>query len=288
MTSMESGERFLADVAPLIENGISAALQTPDPHSEGLYDAMRYATFSGGKRLRPLLVLSAARAAGGSMAAALPGAVAIELIHTYSLIHDDLPAMDNDDFRRGRPTLHRVKGEALAILAGDGLLTLAFEVLAQATAAGVPPERVVQAVAVLSRAAGPKGMVAGQAADIDGDAPFTMEQLQYLHSHKTAALFEAAASLGPILGTADPDVVDVLAQFGRSFGLGYQIVDDLEDQEKDAGRMTYPALAGAATAAENARRYFDQASAIALRFPQGDALAVLTNMVRSRLDSPVH
>jgi len=291
MKSGESGELFLQHAALIIEQGLEQALPAADEYSRPLHEAMRYALFPGGKRLRPLMVLSAARAVHGNPEAALPGAVAIELIHTYSLIHDDLPAMDNDDYRRGRPTVHRVAGEAMAILAGDGLLTLAFEVLGRAAEAGVPPERVAVAVSVLARAAGPAGMVAGQAADIDQTAPATMDRLRYLHSQKTAALFEAAAMLGPVLSGSPGGMVELLRQFGRSFGLAYQIIDDLEDQKQDAGRSavsTYPGLAGPQAAAEEARRYCDQATVIASRLPAGDGLVALVGMVQSHLDMPVH
>jgi geranylgeranyl diphosphate synthase type II len=221
-----------------------------------LREAMAYSLLAGGKRLRPILVLLATEACGGEVEAALPAASAIEMIHTYSLIHDDLPAMDNDDMRRGRPTNHVVFGEAMAILAGDGLLTLAFEVLAR----DVTPGTVAAACcADLARAAGMAGMVGGQVADLEAEGRTTgiLEELESIHRRKTGALLACALTLGARIAQADDAARDGLAHYGRCLGLAFQITDDLLDVSgntqrvgkavrKDAsrGKLTYPALFG--------------------------------------------
>jgi geranylgeranyl diphosphate synthase type II len=231
---------------------------------------MRYSVFAGGKRLRPALVLLASDLCGGQQADAVPPACAIELVHTYSLIHDDLPAMDNDDFRRGRPSCHRAFDEATAVLAGDALLTLAFEILAR------PPvqDRTAPLVAELARAAGAAGMLAGQMADmvLEGREP-TAEAVGFIHEHKTAALIAACLRLGAGAARADAATTDRLGRFGRAVGLAFQITDDALDVEasskqlgktagKDAasGKVTYPAVFGLA----ESRRRADELIAEAL------------------------
>jgi geranylgeranyl diphosphate synthase type II len=233
---------------------------------------MRYALFPGGKRLRPLLVLAAAECAGGSVEEALPGACAVELVHAYSLIHDDLPALDNDDLRRGRPTVHRAFDEALAILAGDALLTRAFEILASA---GPAPERGLAAVRVLAEAAGTAGMIGGQVDDLEasGQAP-DATRVESIHRRKTAALMGASARIGALLAGASADPVDELGRFGEQLGLAFQIVDDLLDREgvasevgkavrKDAraGKLTFPAVWGVEESRRRARQVADAAMA---------------------------
>ena len=241
-----------------VEAALASALPLPPGCPEVLDRAMRYSVTAGGKRLRPILCLAAADAVGGARSAAMPAACAIELIHTYSLIHDDLPAMDDDTMRRGRPTLHVVAGEGMAILAGDGLLTEAFALLARLPAAAdsTTLARTLRVIGVIARAAGATGMVGGQAldlssADIDGDA------LRRMHSQKTGALIRAAAVAGAIMGGAEDPVVERVDAAAADFGLAFQIVDDVLDVEgqgaelgktpgKDAaaGKPTYPALYG--------------------------------------------
>jgi geranylgeranyl diphosphate synthase type II len=241
-----------------VEAALASALPAPPGCPEVLDRAMRYSVTAGGKRLRPILCLAAADAVGGDRSAAMPAACAIELIHTYSLIHDDLPAMDDDTMRRGRPTLHVVAGEGMAILAGDGLLTEAFALLARLPAAADPTTvaRTLRVTGVIARAAGATGMVGGQAldlesADIDGDA------LRRMHSQKTGALIRAAAVAGAIMGGAEDPIVERVDAAAADFGLAFQIVDDILDVEgqsaelgktpgKDAaaGKPTYPALYG--------------------------------------------
>ena len=221
-----------------------------------LQEAMSYSLLAGGKRLRPILVLLACEACGGELEGALPAACAIEMVHTYSLIHDDLPAMDNDDLRRGRPTNHVVFGEALAILAGDGLLTLAFEALARDVS---PAETAVACCADLARAAGMAGMVAGQVADLEaeGRSMSSLDELEGIHRRKTGALLASALTMGARIGRAGNEDLHRLASFGRCLGLAFQITDDLLDVcgstlmmgkavQKDAsrGKLTYPSLLG--------------------------------------------
>jgi geranylgeranyl diphosphate synthase type II len=245
-----------------VEAALAAALPTPPECPAVVAEAMRYSVTAGGKRLRPILCLAAAEAVGGDRSLALPAACAIELIHTYSLIHDDLPAMDNDTLRRGRPTLHVVAGEAMAILAGDGLLTEAFALLARAPDTTDPAiaARKLRVVGVVAIAAGAIGMVGGQALDlVSSDPPATLdaEALRMMHSKKTGALIRASAVAGAIMGGATDATIERVNSMGAEFGLAFQIVDDILDVEgesaelgktpgKDAaaGKPTYPALFG--------------------------------------------
>lgn len=239
---------------------IKARLEEYVAHVPGcpakLQESMAYSLLAGGKRLRPTLVLLACEMCGGDAEQALPAACAIEMVHTYSLIHDDLPAMDNDDWRRGRKTNHVVFGEALAILAGDGLLTLAFEIMAR----DVQPAHVAAACcADLARAAGMCGMVGGQVADLEaeGTGISSLEQLEGIHRRKTGQLLTSALTLGARIAGADDDALDRLSNYGRCLGLAFQITDDLLDvrgdlktlgkaANKDAahGKLTYPSLLG--------------------------------------------
>lgn len=204
-----------------------------------LKQAMQYSLMAGGKRLRPLLVIAAAEALGGSREAALPVACAVEMVHTYSLIHDDLPAMDDDDFRRGKPTNHKVFGEAMAILAGDALLTHAFYHIVQASKVhGVPAEAALAIVEELSRFAGPAGMVGGQVADMEGEQGLTsLEQLQYIHEHKTGDLIVFCLKAGGRIAAASPEQLSALETFGRAIGLAFQIQDDILDLVGDESKL---------------------------------------------------
>ena len=220
--------------------------------------AIRYAALSPGKRLRPLLALAACEAVGGAWRRALPAAVAVECVHAFSLVHDDLPALDDDDVRRGRPTTHRKFGEATAILAGDALLAFAFEELAQLAGSGVPPRRVVEAIARLAYASGGERLVAGQALDLAAEGRrVTPRQVEIIHAHKTGALMGAALALGGIAGGAPIGVATRLQLAGVLLGEAFQIQDDLLNQRSttrrlgkragsDAarGKATYPRAAG--------------------------------------------
>jgi geranylgeranyl diphosphate synthase type II len=238
-----------------------------------LAEAMRYSVQAGGKRLRPALCLMAAEACGADPAEAIAPAVAVELVHTYSLIHDDLPAMDDDDLRRGRPTCHKAFDEATAILAGDGLLTLAFELIARHTR---PPEAALACVRALAEGAGPAGMVGGQMADLEAegrDDP-TPEALEAIHRRKTGALLRASLRMGAHVARAPEPSVAALDTYGHAVGLAFQIVDDLLDVEGDEvklgkrvqkdsnlGKWTYPALLGVAGSRQKARALAEEAVA---------------------------
>jgi len=225
-----------------------------------LHRSMRYSTFAGGKRLRPILLLAACEAVGGELPTALPAACAMEMIHTYSLIHDDLPAMDNDDFRRGIKTNHKVFGEAVAILAGDALLTQAFILLSSPFfSVSVPPERILSVIYEIASAAGSRGMVGGQIVDMEseGKEELDLPTVQFIHIHKTGALIKSSVKSGAILGGADDRQLSSLIRYGEAIGLAFQISDDILDIEgttveigKDAGsdqtrgKATYPAVMG--------------------------------------------
>ncbi len=241
-----------------IETALASVLPPPPDCPPVIGDAMRYSLTAGGKRLRPVLCLASAEAVGGDRWLAMPAACAVELIHTYSLIHDDLPAMDNDTMRRGRPTLHVVAGEGMAILAGDGLLTEAFALMARAPAASQDASmqaRTLRVIGIIATAAGATGMVGGQALDLAGTT--AADDLRVLHGKKTGALIRAAAVAGAVMGGADDPTVVRIDAAAIDFGLAFQIIDDILDVEgmpaaigksagKDAaaGKPTYPAIHG--------------------------------------------
>lgn len=222
----------LEELRSIVDSELERFLPSRERAPEVLLEPMRYSLVAGGKRIRPILVLLACRACGGSDDEALPAACALEMIHTYSLIHDDLPAMDDDDLRRGKPTNHRVYGEASAILAGDALLTHAFAVIASETPRH---DRIPTMVRVLARAAGPCGMVGGQALDLAAEAGETSpEHLVEIHALKTAALFGAAARLGAEAAGADAPVAESLESYGAHLGLAFQAIDDVLDVESSS------------------------------------------------------
>ncbi len=218
---------FLEDVRVVIDAELDRRLAPPADDPGRLIEAMHYAATGPGKRLRPAVVLAAAEAVGGNRAAALPAAAALEMLHAYTLVHDDLPAMDDDDVRRGRPTVHIAFGEAIAILAGDGLLTEAFGVLAELGAGAAA------AVAVLARRAGGRELLAGQAIDLTTSPEGLREiaAVERLHAAKTGALFAAAAELGGIAGGAPPEICARLGRYGMAIGIAFQHADDRDDAE---------------------------------------------------------
>ena len=229
---------IMAERRALVDAALERWLPPPDEPPAAIHEAMRYSVFAGGKRLRPMLALFGCEAAGGKMEDAMPVAVALELIHTYSLVHDDLPAMDDDDFRRGRPTCHKVYGEAIAILAGDALLTHAFQVLTDPAADGVPAVRRLQIIAEISAAAGSAGMVGGQTMDIQAEGrALDPATLLTLHSKKTGALLRASLRVGGLAGGADDGVLASLTRYGERLGLAFQIVDDILDIEGSSAEM---------------------------------------------------
>jgi len=253
-------KNYLKERCKLVDDALDNFLPRPDDLPASLHKSMRYSVFAGGKRIRPILMLAACEAVGGNIAHAMPAACAMEMIHTYSLIHDDLPAMDDDDFRRGNPTNHKVFGEAVAILAGDALLTEAFILMSSAaTALAVSPDVLVQVIHEISFCAGSKGMVGGQVADMEseGRSGIDLATVQYIHTHKTGALIKASVKSGALLGGGKDKELDSLIRYGEAVGLAFQIADDILDIEgtteeigKDAGsdqargKATYPAVMG--------------------------------------------
>ena len=269
----EASTQVQADLDRLIPL-LDTVLTTPFRQGEAqrLGEAMRYSLEAGGKRVRPVLCILACEAVGGTSAQALPGALALEYVHTYSLIHDDLPAMDDDDLRRGRPTNHKVFGEGHAILAGDALLTEAFGVLA---AAALDPGRRAEALVLLAEGAGWRGMAGGQALDLEGETlhSYDLDHLRLIHRLKTGALLRTSVEIGAVLGGAAPVERSALRAYGEAIGLAFQIQDDILDATateadlgkragKDAGRgkITYPSLLGL----DGARKALEEATETAL------------------------
>ena len=231
-------EQFRAD-QETIENALKACFADRESRAD-LYDAMQYSLLAGGKRLRPVILLETCRMCGGDVDKALPFACAIEMIHTYSLIHDDLPCMDDDDLRRGRPTNHKVYGEATAVLAGDGLLTAAFECMLEG-GSGLPAERVLAAAACLARSAGARGMVGGQALDMAGEGhALSLSDVEELQKLKTGALIFAGAEIGCLLAGGGEDALCAARTYARKLGLAFQIRDDILDVEGDAATLGKP------------------------------------------------
>lgn len=256
---------YLNNKKAIVDRALCACL--PDPHgpaADGIR-AMRYSLFAGGKRLRPILCMAGAESVGGEAGDVLPVACALEMIHTYSLIHDDLPAMDNDDLRRGKPTNHKVFGEAVAILAGDGLLTEAFNMMTTLKLAeGIDLRVLLRVIGMIASAAGYDGMVGGQVVDIQMEGkeadPCIVE---FIHSHKTGALITASVSSGAILAGGAEEQVKAITSYGEKIGLAFQISDDILDEEGDStqmgkpvggdaarGKRTYPAVFGLARSKE--------------------------------------
>ncbi|CAK0745830.1 geranyl diphosphate/farnesyl diphosphate synthase [uncultured Gammaproteobacteria bacterium] len=285
----------MARTAALVEATIETLIPADSRSEAPLWAAMRYGSLGGGKRLRPFLVLEGASLFGLSADQAIRAAAAVELIHCYSLIHDDLPAMDNSELRRGRPTAHRQFNEAVAILAGDGLLTMAFEVLADVR---THPDAVVRCelVAALAKAAGANGMVGGQMIDLVAETtPFEIEETSRLQRLKTGALIEFSAEAGAILGRAAPAERQALVDYARDLGLAFQIADDLLDVEGDAavigkpagrdaaaGKATFVSLLGVDRAREQAQILATRAAAHLDMF--GDRAQMLKSVARFVVD----
>lgn len=262
---------YLATVTQRVDRSLDGFLPKPTAKPAILHRAMRYSLFAGGKRMRPALCVAAAEACGGQAEAALPLACAVECIHTYSLIHDDLPAMDNDDFRRGKPTNHKVFGEGIAILAGDALLTQAFEIAARCR--GWPRYSHQAVVLDLARAAGSLHLVGGQVADLEAEGQsVTPRHLRYIHERKTSALLTCAVRLGGMSANCTPAELEALTRFGYHVGLAFQVIDDILDvtqtseqlgktagKDASVGKATYPALLGLARSRQIASRLTRQA-----------------------------
>lgn len=286
---------YLQEQQTIVEAALNRAI--PVIYPEKIYEAMRYSLLAGGKRLRPILCLATCQMAGGNTEMSLPTACALEMIHTMSLIHDDLPAMDNDDYRRGKLTNHKVYGEDIAILAGDGLLAYAFEFVA-ANTQNVPAERVLQVIARLGKAVGAAGLVGGQVVDLESEAKtdVSIETLNFIHNHKTAALLEACVVCGGILAGTSAEDLDRLSRYAQNIGLAFQIIDDIlditatgEELGKTAGKdlqaqkVTYPSLWGIEESKNQAQQLIT--TAIAQLQPYGDKatpLIAIAHYITSR------
>ncbi|NJK40230.1 MAG: polyprenyl synthetase family protein [Acaryochloridaceae cyanobacterium SU_2_1] len=286
---------YLSQRRDMVETALDKAI--PVVYPEKIYEAMRYSLMAGGKRLRPILCIAACELAGGSIEMALPTACALEMIHTMSLIHDDLPAMDNDDLRRGKPTNHKKYGEDIAILAGDGLLAYAFEYLAVHTPQ-VPAERLLQVVARLGHAVAATGLVGGQVVDLEseGVGDVTLSTLNFIHAHKTGALLEASVVTGAQLAGADQEMLERCSQYARNIGLAFQIIDDVlditatgEELGKTAGKdlqaqkATYPSLWGIPESQRQAHHLVEQAQAeLTIYGTQAIPLMALADFITAR------
>jgi len=289
---MNELKQYLADQKQLVEDELDRLLPQPTGHEQSVCEAMRYGVFTGGKRIRPILLLATNEMCGGSAADALPGACALEMIHAYSLIHDDLPAIDNGQLRRGEPTVHKKFGEPIAILAGDALLTIAFEVLSRC-----PEQLVAKLVYELAHACGTMGMIGGQVADIEWTGKeMQFPTLEYIHSHKTGALIAAAVRMGGIVAGANETAMKNLTGYGRCLGLAFQIADDIIDVEstsavsgKDSGadailgKVTYPGFFGVAESRRRCLGLIKQAKTHLDDFaPRAGTLLAIADLVGNR------
>jgi geranylgeranyl diphosphate synthase type II len=267
-------EEYLKNKRSLVDNALEDCIPEPAGLAGEVIESMRYSLFAGGKRLRPILCIAGAEAVGGSAHDVLDIACAMELIHSYSLIHDDLPAMDDDDFRRGKPTNHKVFGEAVAVLAGDGLLTLAFNLMARfGLEKGVEKDALLRVIDLIASAAGCKGMVGGQLVDIrcEGKDP-DPAVVEYIHRHKTGALIAASVTSGTILAGGTQEEIRSVNRYGQEIGLAFQIADDIlnvegdEDilgkgtgRDRERGKMTYPLVHGVSEAKQIQKQLIGQA-----------------------------
>ncbi len=282
-------EKYLDEKRKKIEKALAGFLPPPGQKPQVLSRALRYAVLKGGKRLRPILVLASAEQSNGQTPKVLTAACAIELLHTFSLIHDDLPCIDNDDLRRGRPTLHKIYGEGIAVLAGDALLALAFQLLAQAGN--------LQVLSEVAQAIGRRGMIGGQIADLEAEGKkIKLNQLEFIHKNKTAALIKASIRAGAILGGASPKKLEALSEYGEKIGLAFQIIDDIlnvEGKEEKIGKKvgsddlkkkaTYPKIVGIKKSKILAQKLTREAKASLRNFPNGKVLQELADFLLSRI-----
>ena len=285
---------YLDKSASLVDKSLHAYLPSEKTKPSTIHKAMRYSMFAGGKRLRPVLCIAAAEAAGADATNAIPAACAVECIHTYSLIHDDLPCMDDDDLRRGRPTSHKVFGEGIAVLAGDALLTQAFEILASTTP--TPRYSVALQIKELASASGSLQLIAGQVMDLEGEGKkISKAELSFIHHSKTAALLTCAIRLGAMSANVTPAKLEALTQFGHSLGLAFQVIDDILDvtqsteklgktagKDTSAFKATYPALYGLEQSRKIARSLTNKAQ-LSLK-PFGKKGEILSAIAASMLN----
>ena len=279
-------KEYLRTRQKVIDRALDRYLPKTSTKPVTLHEAMRYSLFAGGKRLRPILCLAAAEACRGNIDNALPLACAFECIHTYSLVHDDLPSMDNDDFRRGRPTCHKVFGDGIAVLAGDALLTIAFEIVSNAKP--TPRYDISILLREIAVAAGSKRLIAGQVADLEAEGKrVKRDQLRFIHENKTAAILKSSVRLGAMSANADARRLSAITQFGKRLGLAFQVIDDILDVTqtseilgKSAGKdvaakkATYPAVIGLEKSRAEARRLTRQAHDALSVFREDDAEAL--------------
>ena len=292
-------KRYLTARQKEVDRALDRFLPKASTKPATIHKAMRYSLFAGGKRLRPILCLAAAEACGGLTKSALPLACAVECIHTYSLIHDDLPSMDNDDFRRGRATCHKVFGDGIAVLAGDALLTIAFEIAAQAE--GWPRYDLREIFREISVAAGSRKLIAGQVADLEGEGqPINRAQLRYIHENKTAALLTTSVRLGAMSANATPAQLRAISDFGRALGLAFQVIDDILDvtqtseklgksagKDAAAQKATYPSVLGLEKSRAEAARLTQQAhDALSSLGKRGQTLHALANYLLDASRAP--
>lgn len=286
---------YLAERKATIEVALDSAI--PVAYPEKIYEAMRYSLLAGGKRLRPILCLATCELLGGTVEMAMPTACALEMVHTMSLIHDDLPAMDNDDYRRGRLTNHKVYGEDIAILAGDGLLSYAFEFIA-ANTRNVPPQQVLQVIARLGHTVGAAGLVGGQVVDLESEGltEVSEETLTFIHTHKTGALLEACVVCGAVLAGAEVADLQRLSRYAQNIGLAFQIIDDILDvtstseelgktagKDVEAKKVTYPSLWGLEASERQAKQLVEEAKAELASFGEkATPLLAIADFITSR------
>lgn len=290
---------YLAKKKGLVDKALEALVPPAKTFPPAVFEAMRYSLFAGGKRVRPILAVAAAEALGAKTAGLLPAAGALELIHTYSLVHDDLPAMDDDDLRRGRPTCHKVYGEAIAILAGDGLLTMAFEALSDPRRLkAIPAPGLLAIIREIATASGVFGMVGGQVVDIQSEGrEMDLPTLEYIHTHKTGALIRASVRVGALYAKAGERQFAALSRYGELVGLAFQIADDILDltgkeeeigkdvgSDLEKGKMTFPGLYGLEESRRRAAEVVDKAVAVLKGFDKkADPLRELAKFIITRV-----
>ncbi|PIU68971.1 MAG: geranyl transferase [Armatimonadetes bacterium CG07_land_8_20_14_0_80_40_9] len=281
-------KRYLREKRSLIEKALDESLPKTKEYPSLIHQAMRYSLFSKGKRLRPILALASAEVVGGKIKPVLPVACALELIHTWSLIHDDLPSMDNDDYRRGRLTSHKVFGEGIAVLAGDALLIQAFRLLSDLKSREDRNLKLIlRVIKEISEAIGSRGLIGGQTIDLNSEGKeISLSRLKYIHSHKTGGLFRVALRSGTILSRAKKEEIASLTKYGEALGLAFQIRDDLRDKDEKSEqrkkKATYPALLGTKEAERLARLSKRKALSALKMF--GERGEVLKELAESILD----
>ncbi|MBW2595515.1 MAG: polyprenyl synthetase family protein [Deltaproteobacteria bacterium] len=289
-------EEYLETKKRIVDRALEEYLPKKDGFSSEISESMRYTLFAGGKRIRPVLCMASAEAVGGSADSVLPVACAIEMIHTYSLIHDDLPSMDNDDYRRGKPSNHKVFGEGVAVLAGDALLTEAFCLMSRGTPE-VSSKKTLAVLHEISTAAGFRGMIGGQVADLKAEGEkVDMEMVNYIHTHKTEMLITVSVRAGALIAGAGEDDLNALSEYGKKTGLAFQIADDILDIEssrevlgKDVGsdeglgKATYPALIGLEESKDRTRKLVEDALSNISRFDEkAEPLRMIARFIAER------